>query len=590
MEESNTQAGPLRIRDASLLWTCCCCGGLPLLGLLKALIFGPWPVLILCGGCTLISLSCLVHDAFLAYHTVWTSSLLGRNIRIVALLLLPVLLVLWPVVVLLLTLLGGLFYFFAVIAGSVFDENVPLLGGWWAPISDAMRWVLLWWRHNCKGAFDLAAHIRGIPRGWDGEVYDIPLANLFCSIGLIVWGSAVGSIGVLALATLKLLPALLRTLHEYTLLLRDLKPWWWLFWFCGLFLVIVACPLVYGLIVCYGFASGPRCAIEAVASASIVSGFLEVVRILREFDLGTNMFILHREKSCVPRVRERPSHQHLSEVFVTRPEEPLTEVWDRFFEECEQTVQHALAADWMLAASLSELDPAMIIGVPALCAFDVLHRSEMQAPNVQCICWSSTVCEEKTLPRNSIAAKFWPKVMACKSEIAKHLPLEDDDLLYLRVKICAGGGEVDALGTAAQAVLADERPRRQELHALCAEFTRLSLELSRLGAMQRRLPLMLAAVGDTPASAAGSPPAAGQGSVITLPEAPPLQSPPPAQVLGHARAAGLDRPDFQDFVAAVSHAAAMEPPTGSQTAGPGARPAHSCNDVDLPGFIRSHSP
>lgn len=579
-----------RIRAGSPLWICCCCGGLPLLGLLKALLFGPWPVLILCTGCTLISLACLLHDVVLAYQIVWTTTLLGRNIRVVALLALPLLVIIWPFVVLLTTLLGGLFYFFAIIAGSVFDDNVPLFGGWWTPIKDSVTWVLVWWRHNCEGVFLLAAHIRGIPRGWNGEVYDIPLMSLFCSIGLIAWGSILGSVGVLSLATAKLMPALLRVLHEYALLLKELQPWWWLFWFCGLFLVIVACPLVYGLVVCYGFASGPRCAIEALASASVVSGFLEVARILREFDLGTNMFILRKAKSCVPRVRERPTRQELSELFVSRPEESLKEVWDLFFEACERTTHQALADDWLLAASLDALDPSVIIGVPALCAFDVLRQSELEAPGAQCICWPRSTCEENNRPRNSIADTFWPKLMACKGEIARHLPLQDTELLYLRVKLCAGGGEVDGLGAAAKAVLAQELPRQQELHGLCAELTRLSLELSRLGEMRRRFPRMLAAVAGSaaPAREDGAPSPTSSG--VVLPPLMPLGlDAPPAQVLGHARACtGLDHPDFQGFVASMVQGTALgaesdrsagQPTTGGRTSRSG--------DVDPPGVIRS---
>uniref|UniRef100_A0A7S0B3M8 Uncharacterized protein n=1 Tax=Pyrodinium bahamense TaxID=73915 RepID=A0A7S0B3M8_9DINO len=418
----------------------------------------------------------------------------------------------------------------------------------------------------------MAAHIRGIPRGWDGEVYDIPLINLFFAVALIAWGSIIGSVGIVVLATLKLVPAVLRTLYEYVVLLKDLQPWWWLFWFCGLALVLAACPLVYGLVVCYGFASGPRCAIEALTSASIVSGFLEVVRILREFDMGSNIFILHYEKSCVPRVRERPIRQAMSRMFVNRPEDSLQEVWDVFFQECTRTARRAVANQWLLAASLDALDPAVIIGVPALCTFDTLYRSALEAPGERCICWPSSTCEEKSRPRNSIADTFWPKLMACKDEIGKHLPLADDELLYLRVKLCAGGGEVDALGSTAKAVLAKERPRSQDLHGICAEFTRLSLELSRLGEMQRRFPNMVAAV-----TGGGT----HRGDV------------PAPEVLGFARDVGLESMEFQEFALAMALSqedgselsAGMTTPGGTQAA-PGGTQGQP-GDVDLPGFVSS---
>mmetsp|Transcript_10777 Transcript_10777/g.33646 ORF Transcript_10777/g.33646 Transcript_10777/m.33646 type:complete len:564 (+) Transcript_10777:150-1841(+) len=556
------RANRSRVKDASALWICCCCGCLPVVGLLKALVFAPWPVLILCVGCTLTSLVCLFHDIILGYQIVWTTTLLGRNIRVVLLLTLPVLLVIWPFVVLLLTLLGGLFYFFGVIYGSVFDDDIPLLGGWWTPMRDSASWVRLWWRHNCEGVFDLAAHIRGIPRGWDGQVYDIPLINLFLSVGLIAWGSVMGGVGIVILATLKLVPAILRTFYEYFSLLQDLQPWWWLFWFCGLSFVVVACPLVYGLVICYGFASGPRCAIEALTSDSLASGFLEVMRILREFDLASNVFILRRESSCVPKVRARPLRQGISDLFVNRPEESLKEVWDVFFQECERTTRQAVADDWILLGSLEALDPALIIGAPALCVFDTLHKSALEAPGVPSICWPASKCEEKTRPRNSIADTFWPKLMACKAEISRHHPLSEEELLYLRVKLCAGGGETDALGHGARTVLARECTRQRELHGICAEVTRLSLELSRLGEMQRRFPSMVAAITGNTVHASDEP---------------------QPQMLGRTGGGSdVDDPQFQQFVMAMALAAALDVENG----GPNGSGAGG-EDVDLPGFVQS---
>ena len=129
-----------RIHDGSPLWICCCCGGLPFLGLLKALILAPIPVLMVSLGCFLTSVSCLPHDVYLSYSATWTTAYLGRNLRTLILLALPVMLISWPFIVLIGCTVGSLFYFCGTIAWSVFDDDVPLCcGGVTTPFEEATK-------------------------------------------------------------------------------------------------------------------------------------------------------------------------------------------------------------------------------------------------------------------------------------------------------------------------------------------------------------------------------------------------------------------------------------------------------------------
>merc|ERR1712039_795751 len=115
----------------------------------------------------------------------------------------------------------------------------------------------------------------------------------------------------------------------------------------------------------------------------------------------------------------------------------------------------------------------------------------------------------------------------------------------------------------------------RELHGLCAEVTRLSLELSRLGEMQRRFPAMLRSVtGDSVREAASDPVAQILGRIGNNDDG------PAGMGFGSNQAHGLEGNDaeFQQLVMALALAAALEEQNGTNLG--------RNQDMDLPGFVR----
>lgn len=84
---------------AIVVYTLFCCAGLPLLALVKGVLLLV-PVLVCCWvPCTVIAVICVPHDIFYTYFSILKTQRLGRNVKTLALLLLPIPLVLWPVIV-----------------------------------------------------------------------------------------------------------------------------------------------------------------------------------------------------------------------------------------------------------------------------------------------------------------------------------------------------------------------------------------------------------------------------------------------------------------------------------------------------------
>ena len=103
-----------------------------------------------------------------------------------------------------------------------------------------------------------------------------PAQQVFWGLAITFWGTLIGVPGISLLATLKFLPGTVRAVYEYCRLLKELQIWFWLFWLCGLALLIACCPVLYALVVFCSAGVGPACAAKALQKDSLKLGFLEV--------------------------------------------------------------------------------------------------------------------------------------------------------------------------------------------------------------------------------------------------------------------------------------------------------------------------
>ena len=205
---------------------------------------------------------------------------------------------------------------------------------------------------------------------------------------------------------------------------------------------------------------------------------------------------------------------------------------------------------WFDAGTLEELDPAAILGIPALAVFDTLYRSAERVPhkNVLC-CPNGSLCNNASRPHGGIADAFWPRLMGVKAETTRLSPFQSAELDYVRVQLCTGGGSEAVLGPGARQALEASQtlPRRAALNGLCAAATRLSLQLSRLRELQQRLPQTFQQLSATPEP---NPP---RDPVIHITPTSPVASP-------------VTGPNACGLTSVASEAAS---PTGDATSGPG---------------------
>ncbi len=250
-----------------------------MIGLIKGFLFG-LPAALYFGICvTLISVLCLPHDAYLVYRAVFATVLLGRNLRALILLLIPFSVIVYLPSCCILSFVGGLFYCIGMMMATVFDDDAPILyGGVVSMYKESHKAVRKFYTLNTELVFTYADEARRVPRGWDGTVYDIPIAKVAVGLTLAFYGSLVGVVLSTAICALKFIPLLLAANREYLALFQRRRMHWLLFLLLGWAALNAASPLIMVGAVLFGLSSGLRCAIEALQADSIPSGLFEVAR------------------------------------------------------------------------------------------------------------------------------------------------------------------------------------------------------------------------------------------------------------------------------------------------------------------------
>ena len=123
-----------RTHPNNCLWVFCCCGCLPIIGLIKGLIIvGPIFIISLIGF-TGVAIILLPHDIFLTYKSLLKTRIIGINLKIMGMLLLPIALLSWSITVMFVGSIFGIPYglFFPVV--RTFDDNYIIVFGGFADV------------------------------------------------------------------------------------------------------------------------------------------------------------------------------------------------------------------------------------------------------------------------------------------------------------------------------------------------------------------------------------------------------------------------------------------------------------------------
>lgn len=480
-----------RVHPDNPLWVFCCCGCLPPLGALKGLIFfGPaalYTTLAITVTCVLF----LPYHAYLICKLTSTTALLGRNIRLLFLLLFPFAVLVWlplvGVTTFLCSVVGNFFY----LAGSVFLVQEPLVtGGIKKCYQFNHKQVKNFWSICSEKVIIFVENFSCIPQGWDGRVFEIPLFNVLLGLILATYGTIVGPILVLPIVTVKFIPLLIRANVEFCK--HPPKCHWFLFWIIGWGLLNILSPFAIVFALLWGLFCGIACPLEALGSDSVASGLLEALRLVREFDLITTACIVpDKSSSCIPEVPPSPREEVVRDVAAGDKKRKL--LYDCFLHRCRGVAQTSIEQGLVTTDHLLDAEPFVILGVPALALFDLLTEEATKISDDKLTCAEET-SQRSALGGNSngIIAVFWPRLQSIQTRI-KNQKLTTTDMEYIRFQLLLGGSALEALTALARQTkdaLVDDNPteksNRAKLNQLSSELISTSIDLSRLKFMKER--------------------------------------------------------------------------------------------------------
>jgi len=295
-----------RTHPDNFLWVFLCCGGLPILGFIKGLIIvGPIFIISLIGF-TGIAIILLPHDIFLTYKAICKTSIIGINLKILTMLLLPIALISWPFLVAFVGSIVGIFYGLFCPTVRTFDSNYHLIfGGFVDVFQDIFKFINNFWHFNYDSYFTF---LHEIEYRKEDEPFDINILQIIIALILAGYGSAVGVIIGSLMWIIKLIPSIYRLYYylfkEYCNL-RDLRM---LMYFI-LFLIAFALIPVLGVLailiyICFGLYGGIFCAIEGYKH-HIGRGIISIWNTIYDMDKISNDMIFEINSSFLPNCKDK---------------------------------------------------------------------------------------------------------------------------------------------------------------------------------------------------------------------------------------------------------------------------------------------
>ena len=210
-----------RTHPDNICWVCCCCGCLPIIGLVKGVII-VGPILIISFfGITGSAIVLLPHDIFLTYKALIKTSLIGINLKILGMLLLPIALVSWPIIVTTGSILFGIIFgLFAPVYFTFDDRYNIIFGGFVETFKENCNIIKEFWKFNYNSYFD---YLKDIEKRECDDPFDINIIQILIGIILAGYGSIVGVIVFTIMWIIKLFPSIYRMYYEMFRMYCDLK-------------------------------------------------------------------------------------------------------------------------------------------------------------------------------------------------------------------------------------------------------------------------------------------------------------------------------------------------------------------------------
>jgi hypothetical protein len=290
-----------RTHPDNCLWVFCCCGFLPILGIIKGIIIVGPITLINIIGVTGIAIILLPYDIFLSYRALCKTSIIGINLKIFSLLLLPIPLFLWPILVLVGSCFGGFLYGLFCPTFRTFDSSYNLIYGGFADVfQDIFEFIKEFWKYNYHGYFDF---LKEIEERIVDQPFDINILQIIIGLILLAYGSVVGVTLLVIMWLVKLIPSIYKLYYELFKLYCELKCLKMIM-FGILFLIAIVMIPVAGVLtifayIGYGLYGGIYCAIDGY-KYNTGRGIISIFITIHECDEISNELIFDKHSSCLP--------------------------------------------------------------------------------------------------------------------------------------------------------------------------------------------------------------------------------------------------------------------------------------------------
>jgi len=499
------------------LCCCCCCGGLPILAVVKAAFGIPFSLLIMTGGCTLGAILMLPHDVFLTYRAVLGTGLIGPNLKVLTMLVLPIALALWPCIVAFASAIIAIIWPIAVALQATFDsdQNICFGGclfdgdGACPSIRFAVNSTKDYWDFNYHSMFDYLYEIRN---GRTENPFDIAILSLIVgtiqAILCCVWLMTISVIMIALKGAFIILVAYYRLLMEAMKTLIENKfgltlEKFFVVWVIGLTVfavTFVLIPVIFalfcGVLICSSGYFGIDCAIKAYRHG-FCAGFKQAINHSRTIDIFTTWIVVTGLKgesgsdenifSCFPKFDLRDSEwagvesppevieREQSAVRNALGSVPMQQVWDNFFTQCEVTIRRGLKRGIIKQDDIDSFATFIFIGVPAAVVIRCASNSNDHDSGTDVLKFSDgLLMTPENRPDNYIANMFYNPMVKLKRDMnRKNLDKEQIDAVWDAV-LCQNSDLISGM---------DSDPKDTELFS---QATRMGILVSRLPQFRRR--------------------------------------------------------------------------------------------------------
>ena len=387
--------------------------GIPL-GIFPAVYFSIVALLI-----TLFRLPINIYTTLrIAYRTVT----LKWDLKLCALLLLPLIHLLFPLVVFVTALMGSFGSCICWTTSSIFKSKAP-----WSKWDKLHLHLQDYYEAHQRfvgedGILGKYAHPTGIPTGWDGERYGLPIYKILTwqwkflvSCLLVFCGFWICLVGAVYIHVVKLIPRIWLWWKTLRTEMREQESeqllLYWVFWVAG-FLLIPG-TVVFVTIVTIFFSPFMALGIPyTYLHDGCQQGMIAPFKLLNDMDKWQlNLFCSEDEHLRVlvcpfsdcslggenggvqdDTGRERTlSHKKRCKKF-------NQEYWDRFASQCIETTSSLIQRRWISLDSVQGMDPAVLQIIPAVTLLRILVRTVKSENAVDRgdIAWADgTICKEK---------------------------------------------------------------------------------------------------------------------------------------------------------------------------------------------------